>query len=515
MVDQNNEFEAIEASDVALSGTQDRKPPPATMSSAPASSAGVSATLIYRYLIATVVLIVGALSLVFWQKLQPPGTMETPTDTAAAPVTTGTDDAPDLASSNALKEQQLRNQRRAAQDALAGIMEKRQSLEARQVTLWAEADYRAANEKTSEGDSLYQKGRYQQAAETYQNSLEQLNVLESRIAPLLEKTLATGATAIDQGDIDEARRAYTMALALAPTHPAAQSGLERLEQLPRVLELLDQAEGHLAQGAYKHALASFEQALTLDSVNTAAQKGREQTRNLIRDKNFNDALNQGFSHLQATSYPAAISAFEQALELSPQSTSARQALSQARSEYNQQRVGLLLQEAVGQEQREQWRDAVTSYQATLTIDNSVVDAKIGLARSQARAKLDKALEALINEPLRLSSPAVYGQAKQLLADARQLGVNSPRLSRQIQQVESLLIVATTPTTVQLTSDNKTSVTILRVAALGQFAQKQVELKPGKYVAEGVRKGYRDVRVAFTVSGSGTLGPIEIACREAI
>lgn len=518
MADLDNQFEAIEASDVALSENQGQKPQPATFKQAPTSKPGLSAKLLYRYLIATTILVVAALSIVFWQKFQRPPASETITNTVSAeadtpptPATGGRSPGSDAA----LREQKLRTERRAAQDSLAGIIEKSEFLDAHKVMLWAEADYRAARKQAEQGDSLYQKARFQQATEAYRASLKQLSALEDRIAPLLRETLAKGATAINQGDIDNARQAYTLALALDPDNATAETGLERLVQLPQVLELLSQADHHLTTGAYKQALASFEKALELDSVNAAAKKGLEQATNLLRDKNFNDLLNQGFAHLQAASYPAAIAAFERALKLLPNSASARQALSQARSEYNQQRIGTLLQEAGRLEQQEQWQDAVTAYKAALAIDNSVVDATVGLARSQARADLDQALDALIQEPLRLSSQAVYRQAERLLADARQLGTNSPRLARQIQQVGDLLVVATTPKIVQLISDNKTSVTILRVAALGKFSEKQVELKPGNYVAEGIRKGYRDVRIPFTVTGSGISDAVEVACREAI
>ena len=51
---------------------------------------------------------------------------------------------------------------------------------------------------------------------------------------------------------------------------------------------------------------------------------------------------------------------------------------------------------------------------------------------------------------------------------------------------------------RLESDQLTSVTLYRVGALGAFAAKEVELRPGTYTAIGSRDGYRDVRQTFTV-----------------
>ena len=512
MADQDDTFEAIEASDVALSQNQGRERQAEMPRHGAIARTGVSARLIFRYLIATTILVVVALAMVFWQKLQPPPVTET--STRAAPVDAPV--APDTPLEPAAPgEQALRAQRRAAQDLLAEIMDKQAALEARQVTQWADTDYRAARDKLKTGDDWYQKGRFQQASDAYQASLKQFNALLERISPLLEQTLARGAVAIDRGDIEEARQAFTTALALEPANDEAETGLARLEQLPRVLDRLTEGGRLLATGDLEKALASFEKAIELDSLNLVAKERVEHARNLVNEKNLNAALSQGFDYLQANNYPAAIVAFERALKLSPTSASARQALTQARSEYGQQRIHILLREANTQEQQERWQDAVATYQAVLAMDSAVVDATVGVARSRARADLDQALTQLIQAPLRLSASAIYQQAQQRLNDARQLGAHSPRLSRQIQQLENLLVEAITPITVRLVSDNKTSVTILRVAALGQFAEKQIQLKPGKYVAEGIRKGYRDVRIAFTVSGTGASNPIQVACAEAI
>ena len=70
-------------------------------------------------------------------------------------------------------------------------------------------------------------------------------------------------------------------------------------------------------------------------------------------------------------------------------------------------------------------------------------------------------------------------------------------------------------TVQLVSDNATEVSVLRVARYGAFADRQIELRPGNYVAVGIRPGYRDVRVEFRVAPEIDMQPIVVKCEEAI
>jgi len=76
-------------------------------------------------------------------------------------------------------------------------------------------------------------------------------------------------------------------------------------------------------------------------------------------------------------------------------------------------------------------------------------------------------------------------------------------------------LASKPIQVRLESDQLTSVTLYRVGALGAFAAKEVELRPGTYTAIGSRDGYRDVRQTFTVRPGRNLAPIRLVCIEPI
>ena len=72
-----------------------------------------------------------------------------------------------------------------------------------------------------------------------------------------------------------------------------------------------------------------------------------------------------------------------------------------------------------------------------------------------------------------------------------------------------------PLVVQLVSDNVTQVSLFKIGRFGMFANRQVELLPGNYVAVGIRPGYRDVRVEFRVAPEIDMQPIVVQCEEQI
>jgi len=70
-------------------------------------------------------------------------------------------------------------------------------------------------------------------------------------------------------------------------------------------------------------------------------------------------------------------------------------------------------------------------------------------------------------------------------------------------------------TVQIKSNNQTLVTLYRVGSLGSFADKQMDLKPGKYTLVGTRQGYRDVRTEFTLEPGKSAPTVTVQCDEKI
>jgi hypothetical protein len=151
----------------------------------------------------------------------------------------------------------------------------------------------------------------------------------------------------------------------------------------------------------------------------------------------------------------------------------------------------------------------------LKLDGSLEFAAQGRARTQPRAALNKQFEALIGKPDRLLSPEVRKQAHAMLTEAAKVTPPGPVLSKQIQQLGDELARAEAPVAVALRSDNQTNVVINRVSPLGTFAQHQLQLVPGRYVAVGTRQGYRDVRKEFTVLPGEPPAPLTVQCEEPI
>ena len=129
--------------------------------------------------------------------------------------------------------------------------------------------------------------------------------------------------------------------------------------------------------------------------------------------------------------------------------------------------------------------------------------------------LHEMLDRFIAEPDSLSRQSNMQSATKLLLDITRMDNIGPHLADRRDELSRLLKRAATPLTVTFVSDNQTDVSIYKVGKLGSFDEHQLQLRPGTYVAVGVRPGYRDVRLEFRVAPELDMQPVVVRCEEPI
>ncbi len=129
--------------------------------------------------------------------------------------------------------------------------------------------------------------------------------------------------------------------------------------------------------------------------------------------------------------------------------------------------------------------------------------------------LHKRLDDLISDPDKLSAPSVMKDATVLVVDITRMPDIGPRLASQRDELSRLLKRAVTPVPVAIVSDNVTLVSVYKVGNLGNFMNKELTLRPGTYVAVGIRPGFRDVRLEFRVAPEIDMQPVVVRCEEQI
>jgi len=405
--------------------------------------------------------------------------------------------------------------RTAAEQALGRFLARSETLQKQAVTNWGGADYTQAQALGSRGDAALGRREFSVARQAYDEAAQLLDRLAARRIQWLNAALEQGTQALDDGDPAAAGVQFRRALSLSSGEPRATRGLARAERLAQALDRVRTARQAAQADRLETARQDFKAALELEPELEGVRKELEAVEARLQAQRFEAHMSGGLSALLAGELDRAARELEQAREIQPQAPELRDALEQLVHAREQARLTALHAQARRLEQAEQWSQAAKRYQEILAVDPNLASALAAHSRAVERARIDSRLEDYLKDPLRLASLPVYRGAQDLLEEAQGIPDPGPRLSRQRESLERLLVAVNTPIPLPLKSDNLTEVTIYRVGRLGHFLNRTVKLRPGRYTLVGSRPGYRDVRLSVIVTADKTPPPVEVRCEEPV
>jgi Flp pilus assembly protein TadD len=426
----------------------------------------------------------------------------------AGPVVDAVEAAAQLEARRAEREQTFVTRRKAFEQLLA-------QLENQQAALWAGPAFAAGKSLGLDAVAAHEAAKDDIANDRLDVALKRLQKVADLAPQAYKAQMTEGEQALQDGQIEAARAAFDRALRLRPEDRDARAGLERAARLQPLLPVLVQADNDLAQNKLRAATEGYATVLRAEPRLRRAIDGLARARGSLGTSEFQNALGNGLAALRAGKLDEARSALERARVLSPDAPEVAAAFAQLEG----RKTGISLatdQQGILQlETSERWADALAAYDAVLRNDASVEFARAGKARVTPRVELARRLQSLIDQPNRLSSPAVRTETRQLLTAARATTPSGPVLRSQVARLELLIPQYEKPVRVVLESDSQTLLSLSSVGALGSFAHRELELLPGKYTLTGTRDGYRDARREITVRPGDDNPVFELHCTDAI
>ena len=380
---------------------------------------------------------------------------------------------------------------------------------------WGEPEWSRAIEGADRGNNHFSQRQFSMATKMFRASSGLLLLLESERDQRLAAALDSGWQALQANDSVSAMGYFETAKAIDSGSLDALEGLERARVRPDVLKLMTAGELALSSNDLAGAQAAYREAVALDEAYEPAIDALHDVSEQINELAFNDAMSRALSALEAEQVDTAEAALRKAASLKPNAEVVL--ITQLELEQTRQKLWLESQrrEAARAESNEDWSAAVTIYTKVLGRVPQAAFARQGMAFAQDRARLHQQLDHYLQDPTRVYSDLPRKNAEDLLESAANPPARETRLADKISRLQALIIEATTPRTVTLSSDGLTTVKIFHVGVLGQFTSQQLELLPGKYTVVGSRPGYRDVRQTLTVKPGPQQQTVDIRCEETV
>jgi tetratricopeptide (TPR) repeat protein len=401
-------------------------------------------------------------------------------------------------------------------ERLMGVwLQKQAEAEAVDITAWGGDRYTEATALARECDLLLDEQNYPAAKGSCEGAIEHLDALMTSREALLEEAIATGLLALEQGKPEVAAEHFQRALAINSDDKRASDGAHRAEQLPAVLNFLQDGLTLEKASDPAGALLAFTAAAALDPDFAPVQKALARVRAGVAEREFQRAMSRALQAMAEDKPSVAYSALQKAESIQPGDPAVHDLRQQLARAQLAGRLTSLRQKAEHLEQEERWPEELNICKEALTLDSHAAFAVSCAERASIRVDLDNRLKAIFAKPERLFEDGPLQAARQALAHASSMTPRGSLLTSQITQLGQLITQAETEVEVMIQSDGLTEVIIYHVGRLGMFQEKTLVLRAGDYTATGSRNGFRDVRQTLKVRpGPGKLA-FTLRCEEPI
>jgi len=314
---------------------------------------------------------------------------------------------------------------------------------------------------------------------------------------------------------DKAKLSIDEALTLKPAEPDALTLKQRIDRLPEVKQLLDEANIAHIENDIRKRYRILQQVTALDPLRVELQDEISQLAQHIAEEDFAAYINAGLKAVDHRQLTPARSALRSAKAIFPsrreiQILSGRiSALARALS------LSSAIRKGDQAAKRDNWSLALITYQQALKThpDNGELIKKVKLARRIT--SLSQSISDYVDRHHRLASPNVAAMAEKTLQDAKAFTDMSKSLVSKSIKLASLLERYSQPAELMIWSDNLTYITIRRVGKVGVVTQKLVRLRPGKYTLEGRRPGYKSKLLNIDIKLGQARLEVEVICNERI
>ena len=329
--------------------------------------------------------------------------------------------------------------------------------------------------------------------------------------------LDQASDSFEASDPVQAERHISRALQIKPGDAEAQALRGRIEVLPEIVKLMETAARARAQNDSPAERAALEQVLRLDPMRAEVEDRYRQLARDAAEREFGAIVLEGMRAVQESNLAAAEQALGRVRKLAPGREEVALLEKEVRHLQRKIQTARFLAEGESLAVGDDWRGARDAFRKVLKIDASNADAQSGLELAERMVAADERITGYLQRPGRLSTDNIAAAARTALEDARILSVlGSKRLAELVRQLEDALRVADIEIAVIVRSDNMTEIIVRGTGRVGLITEKVISLRPGTYLFEGKREGYRSKLVELVVA-VGSAAPVEVTvvCDERI
>ena len=376
---------------------------------------------------------------------------------------------------------------------------------------WSQQKFQSILDLEAEGGDLFQKEFFGKSGKIYAEASMASKQLIEEAKRTLEDLIGNGYEKLKNNLWKEAEESFRKAIVIEPSNNKALTGLSRALVLEEVLELLKEIKLLIRANFLDEANSILDKAINLDRENPELLKIRIETNVLVRSRDLKNFIRIGYESLERRDFIKASVSFTEALRLDRASVEALSGVSAVKEGKKKKKIQEERARADNLFELEDFQKSAVHFKNILELEKNIGFAVVGLEKVNRYISLENKINRYLEKPERLSSSAVFKEAKSVLkiVETYELG---ERLSSKKKIFSGLLDKYSEPIKLILYSDNKTYISMKNGKDLGSFSSKEVRLFPGTYTFMGKRKGYVTIRRTINLIESSV---VSLVCGEKI
>ncbi len=402
-------------------------------------------------------------------------------------------------------------------------MLKKIDAENNKMQVWSKEDYDQALVFEVQAVEYDEKKEYGQSKEKYSEAIKKIDDTLLRKEEIFQGLLKGATGYLNKDKLDKAKNEFKKAESINEENKVIMRGLERINNRGEILQLYNQAIEEDEKGNLVNSIEYLNKALLVEPEYIKLQNKLNQITEKKDKIDFNDAVSQTLKAIESGHINTAKKQLSNAKKINPNDPIIIELETQINDKYKIKKIENLQLKAIINESNEQWSRAENNYESILKIDSNTSFAIVGKERTKYYSHLNRLLDAFIEKPQRLQNNQVFIKSKKSLKYV-QFEINQkalikknkiPKLIKKITLAKNIIDAYSTLIDITIRSDNETQIMIYQVAKFGQFNEKKIQLRPGRYTIVGSKEGYRDFRNTINITTNDSKRFINVICKEKI
>ena len=340
----------------------------------------------------------------------------------------------------------------------------------------------------------------------------QLVSLKSAIEVRVTNLLTSMDEALKTGKPDLYKLSLQSLLSINISTELHQEYVDFQNRQEEYFETLQIAQTHERNSEYSNALATYKQIKSLNPPSYHFAELETQLDLLIFSQTVEKLISETEIHISNARYDEAIKSLSELSALDPSSTYSASRSLEVMQLQREEKILHKLQEGKALLADEKYQEAFQHFKEVLVLSPNHIEADSNVRNIQTLLNIQSQLENLLEAPERLSDSNVGTFASTLINSYRNSTLQSEQVEEFISRVQNHMNSASTPRSIEIISDNISTIEVVGVGFVRPTYERTISLSPKVYNFNVSCNGHQDYIMEVIIPPAPSpIPPIEAFC----